>query len=474
MKRGVQNLIQTTLFLSVLGITVNAQPVIIKDVPNNSTNFVEAGDLVYFFSEGDLWRTDGTTEGTILLKNVSAVGASGFAEFKGMAFFHTSRALWRSDGTSAGTIPLISSALTNIQLLAITDSYLFFTALNPATGSELYRTDGTTSGTVMIKDVNPGIDSGFRRALAVVGNHFFFAGNDGVNGTEPWKTDGTAQGTVMIKDINPGAADGFGSETNPFSFVNAFSFNDRFYFTGYTEEHGLEPWVSDGTEQGTHILKDIVSGQESPDRIQFVIAHNGFLYFLVFNNLTTFESGPADLWKTSGSTSSTTRIQTLGAEQMDHDYHSFLVYHDKVYFFDRTNFFSDNLWVTDGTAGGTNTFFDLITIDGSISFFDVANDYLLFTATFEGTPTGFYRSDGTAAGTEVFTQFKSGSYLRFPRDITKVGDFVFYADHDGIADMGHAFSEEDYYHLYQSDGITSQSIRTLRGKNTVGSNNITG
>src|SRR5687767_9483847 len=41
-----------------------------------------------------------------------------------------------------------------------------------------------------------------------VNGTIYFEANDGVHGIELWKSDGTSVGTVMVKDINPGMENG--------------------------------------------------------------------------------------------------------------------------------------------------------------------------------------------------------------------------------------------------------------------------
>ena len=355
-----------------------------------------------------------------------------------------------------------------IHLLQETTNYLFFQGIEASTGTELYRTDGTTGGTFMLKDIYPGEFNGFRGFSAILGDQLIFAGSAAAPGTDLWKSDGTPAGTVMIKDVDMAG--------NTTSIVH----NNLYYFRARTPEHGAEPWVSDGTAAGTRLLKDMVPGTEDPRTIQYTIGHNEWLYFLdtPLENLR----GAGDLWKTSGTEASTAYVTTVGEERESlHTYHSFLVYDDKVYFFDRFNRFREYLWVTDGTASGSHTFFSLVTrpnemgVGGEISFFDVVNDYLLFTGSANNVPHDFYRSDGTSGGTQVFATFKAKAEGVFPRDITKVGDLVFYGDHDGPTDptTGYPYAEEDYYHLYQADGNTSKSMRALWGINTLGTNDIT-
>ena len=91
---------------------------------------------------------------------------------------------------------------------------LYFSADDGIYGHNLWKSDGTASGTVMVKDINPGSGESFTYTPAVkpvvMNNELYFNANDGINGYELWKSDGTASGTVMVKDINSG-----GSSSSP-------------------------------------------------------------------------------------------------------------------------------------------------------------------------------------------------------------------------------------------------------------------
>jgi ELWxxDGT repeat protein len=70
------------------------------------------------------------------------------------------RELWKADGTTAGTILVKdinpgagSSAPSN---LTNVNGMLYFTAFDPVNGTELWKSDGTTAGTVLVRDINLG------------------------------------------------------------------------------------------------------------------------------------------------------------------------------------------------------------------------------------------------------------------------------------------------------------------------------
>src|SRR5690606_7305836 len=91
-------------------------------------------------------------------------------------------------------------------------------------------------------------------ALVNVGNKWFFSAVDGEHGREPWVSDGTPEGTFMLKDIWPGY--------NPSLMENVTfaTLNGKVYFAANNGTYGIELWESDGTEAGTRMLKDIEPG----------------------------------------------------------------------------------------------------------------------------------------------------------------------------------------------------------------------
>ena len=467
MVRGVRIILQTTVILFSFGITAKAQPVLVKEISNQGGGFIKIDDIVFFFSWDSLFRTDGTADGTIFLKN-GFVGSSSlkYKEYKGSFYFleGLDDKLWRSDGTPSGTILLKESSKEDMTIVAATDEFLYFTASSPETGYELYKTNGTVAGTVLVKDINPGQADGFVGSGASVGNVVLFSADNGSQGRELWKTNGTLAGTSIVKDINPGAGNGFGHDN--WFYRSVYSHNGKFYFTGYRPETGGEPWVSDGTPAGTVLLKDILPGEDNMANIQFQIDLNDEIYFLTNGGASTPEE--AELWKTGGSPSLTTKLKNVGRDVSMSNY--FRLYKEEVYFFTKPGGTEAHLWSTDGTGAGTNSFFSFPSDSSTVylSFLDVVNDHLLFTGASVDFETPFYRTDGTTGGTQAFAEFKSTKHGDAPKDITKVGEYVFYADHDGLTDTdGYPSSFEDYFHLFRADGFSAESMRTLYGINTV-------
>src|SRR2546427_256640 len=109
-------------------------------------------------------------ETAVLVKDINTTGADSsprsLANVTGTLFFAASDPihgveLWKSDGTTAGTvrvkdinpIPRQGSPPNHLTDVNVT---LFFSASDPVHGEELWKSDGTEAGTVLVKDIWPG------------------------------------------------------------------------------------------------------------------------------------------------------------------------------------------------------------------------------------------------------------------------------------------------------------------------------
>ncbi|NRD64533.1 hypothetical protein HRD49_22520, partial [Corallococcus exiguus] len=194
--------------------------VLVKDIrpgPNSSNlaYFVEMDGILYFsatdHSGAELWRSDGTPEGTWRVKDIAPGPDSGGPSFLSRVghqlFFIRTSELWKSDGTEAGTVLVRSfegSIYDTIGEPTVSGGTLFFSANEPGYGWELWKSDGTPEGTVLVKDIQPGEGHSQPTNLRDVKGTLFFTADDGVHGNELWKSDGTPGGTVLITDARPG------------------------------------------------------------------------------------------------------------------------------------------------------------------------------------------------------------------------------------------------------------------------------
>ena len=79
---------------------------------------------------------------------------------------------------------------------------------------------------------------------------YVFQATDAVNGTELWITDGTDAGTMLLKDIYAGA-----TNSTPGNFFRLA--DGKVLFAATDAVSGRELWVTDGTAAGTTLFKDI-------------------------------------------------------------------------------------------------------------------------------------------------------------------------------------------------------------------------
>lgn len=345
----------------------------------------------------ELWKTDGTDAGTVLVKDIATGSSSGYGETTNVvwlgdyAYFAAThvdygKELWRTDGSEVGTTLVKdiypgSSFGGNPYNLFVAGNKIYFSATgNASSGSELWVSDGSEGGTVQVKELNASGSSNPYSFTLYNGEVYFSS----FETTRLWKTNGTSAGTTevltnvqigsiavlndglflaardlsndlgyelyrldgnslqLVKDIQTGATSS--------GVSNLVPLGDRMVFSAIDAGTGNELWVTDGTETGTGLLKDISSsGSSFPLGSSTFAMLNGELFFSAQSG-----SGNYVLMKTDGTDAGTTTIGSLGG-------YSYRFFSDgqRIYFISSGTTYGFEPWSSDGTAAGTDIIKDI-------------------------------------------------------------------------------------------------------------------
>ncbi|MFK7905572.1 MAG: hypothetical protein AB8B69_10625, partial [Chitinophagales bacterium] len=229
-----------------------------------------------------LWRTDGTN--IEMIKEISVCENTFFdyeftlQEFTvtqdailftlGAEFGGTQFCLWKTDGTSEGTVIVTETDSDGPGGLITADNNTsYFVAIEQLGGflsNFLWRSDGTTSGTFAI-------ESAYKtRNRTVVGNSLYFVRFPGFGSTdyEIFKTEGDVP-TLVTSVPAEGA----------YLYSDLTEFDNKLFFVFEDEEHGIELWVSDGSESGTRIFEDVNIGMGN-SQPRYLTVIGDYLYFI--------------------------------------------------------------------------------------------------------------------------------------------------------------------------------------------------
>jgi ELWxxDGT repeat protein len=332
---------------------------------------------VYFLTQNNawndqqLWHTDGTNKGTVLLK--SSPGVTGAVTVKNTAYFATwgnglGFELWKTDGTPVGTTSV--KVLDHYPRLVDVAGVLFF--YNDA--GEVWKSDGTSAGTVLLKTF-PSIEH-----VAASGSIAYIMVRSASGGQELWKSNGLPARTVKVKTIR--------SVEGPWTpnHVTSTTLGNIFYFIGHDGQHGHELWRTDGTDAGTFMVKD----NRASDNLEKI---TDIWRVTTFNNAIYFNArdagGEMSLFRSDGTNDGTKDIY-------DSDRISeFMPYNDQLLFISQGTD-TQRLFATDGTTAGTMWLKDLPPNYGWWISHVQMNDILYFS--FSGSDV-MWRTDGTECGT---------------------------------------------------------------------------
>ncbi len=479
----------------------------------NNELLQKVGEKIFFVSydgtdKSGMWVSDGSDSGTFFL-NSSSPRKIGFNDSGTYIVFfgydtNNNSVLWKSDGTETGTV-IISDKVQRTNSSVVEQGFLafenqiYFNGQNKPNGTELWVTNGTTVGTQLFFDTNHTYGISARNFKEVSGRLFFSGNRDGYNilcisdgtvagtkyldigteglsvseeselagfkgklilngaadehGNELWISDGTREGSYMVKDIrqgNKGSFDKNGLQT--FTVID-----DILYFYADDGVHGNELWRSDGTEEGTYLLKDIrqvdgSAGGSYPKQFCFL---NDLIYFIVEG------SGADALWQTDGTAAGTTKVIDLN------DLRVLRKVNDKLILVAETSgttYGPHDLWVSDGTEVGTTHIMSFGDgIDSNIQYTTNLNDEIYFVAK---SPVTFskavYKSDGTVEGTiSVFDASQDSTISIASADIdylTTCGDYVYFIVRDKFG-----IDKE----LWRTDGVTTVKVSDEKVYNSI-------
>ena len=259
---------------------------------------VAGGKLIFNSFFDGVVTSDGTPTGIVRFENhrdipmqLTSVNGIGL-----MTYFAGER-LWSTDGTVVGTYPIDvnPNGLDNVSFGPVIGKYLYFTADHANYGRELWRTDGTIAGTTLVHDGIPGVNASNPKNLAAVGNQLYFSAATAQGGVQPWK--------LTCAGANPTMLGLVGSNTFNADPGLYLANTQGVLFGATTTTLGHEPWLY--RESGNTWIKSstvVGTASEQVAAIPVTIGNDGTMMQQSITVTLTLTDGVEYLSDTSGLT----------------------------------------------------------------------------------------------------------------------------------------------------------------------------
>jgi ELWxxDGT repeat protein len=276
----------------------------------------------------------------------------------------------------------------------------------------------------------------------IIGDNLFFIADNGLHGPELWISDGSANGTKLVKDIRTP----WGS--NPVYFTEVG--DNLFLYANNGGRYGL--WVSDGTELGTYQIENVNVFYEGTNASIRPINFNGSLYFKGDDSINGQE-----LWLSNGTALGTELVKNINLTGGSYP-EDFTIVGNKL-FFSADDDSGRELWVSDVN---TTRLVNRVKPQGGSNprNFVAYKGLLFYSAADETHGEELWVSDGTLNGTKQFKDINlNGSSS--PSNLTVAGDYLFFSVY-----------MQNGFELWVSDGSKTGTIR-VEGVNLSACTNIT-
>ncbi|MEP6846935.1 MAG: ELWxxDGT repeat protein, partial [Panacibacter sp.] len=345
--------------------------------------------------------------------------------------------LWSSKGTTTST-RIVKKFFTaeTISYLYDGNDNLYFAKKDKKIGTELWKVFNTPSGDLpaLADDIFKGATSSYPNYLTALRGKLFFGATNGVKGNELFMTNDL--GATIVKDINTVST----SSSNAGLYSNTLApVGNNVIFSAFEKVHGIEVYKSNGTENGTILLNDIIPG-EAPSNPGNYLVKNNFAYFIAASSDTS-----NSIFKTSGTTDA---LQKVVPDYSYYKYYpqGFNVADNAIVFYVLFNYttYINELWRSDGTAAGTFILSSRLSYSHGLN---IINNTAFFVAGDDLHGYELWESDGSAAGTKMVKDINPGTVNSNP-----AGMFIYKNEIYFAADNGAGAS------FWKSDGTNAGTI----------------
>jgi len=434
---------------------------LLKDIRSNPAarsdpHGVVLGDTFWFAATDDthgreLWKSDGTPAGTVLVRDVAPGGLSSspsdFVEFAGRVWFRASgdggpgRTLWSTDGTAAGTVevPLPEGSQPGSVLpgIFVAEGRIWFSTVDEPGYVNLWALD--EDGTQTLVFDHAVVDT--PRLVAMVDGHALIRLRAGTGRFSPpeflglWTTDGV--GPLVRRlwgfyTLDAWRVGSLGDRTVVAAEGNAAVIDG--------DPHLTFLWISDGSGGLTGLRSDLVASTGRTGATPEGAELDGRLYFLGRSPNDVLDPDipiHAPLFATDGTAAGTVAVapsQFASARSGDFPRGRMYALPGCVVFALDTTPARVEWWRTDGTDGGTFRLASdsIDTIDpfgGPRSISARVGDFVYFPHAGSPDAAALWRTDGTLAGTQLVKDVNPSVGFLEAVDLTESGlGFVFLAD----------------------------------------------
>ena len=337
----------------------------------------------------------------------------------GFALFDQPRAtsqLWRTDGTENGTYPVgdLERGGAGSSSVLLGDTVYSFGDLGPQTG--IWEIDGSPEGLHLAVPLS-NLPGGLAPYPVAVGDVFYFLGTEDGG---LWRSDGTAAGTWKVLDVPP--------DHNLLQPLAITEIDGLVYFVVHGLGYGDDAiWRTDGQPASAELfamIPDFEEDQHAPDG--GLHAFLGALYFGGEEGILAGRPvGSVFRLSTKGDLTHMVSSEAFAGS------HSFTSLGDNLFFSVDDGIHGRELWRTDGTPAGTRMVADLHR--GGSSFpaeLTVAGDRLFFSAGSDRYGRELWETDRSGT-VRLVADIDPGPYSSEPRDLTVAGDTLFFSADDG-------------------------------------------